>query len=512
MEKLKNVLHPRRNSQKFSTSSFRHWAVAFIVCDFNVDVGPEVLLVYPPDTPFSQSDLSAICFNSFPERQDGETVHDLTFQFTTRNRSADVLLASPCAPHGSPSHFHGSCLFRQTFDGTTKRSFDQKSLVLISNHDFPALFHRVLHLMTDAGNICDPITLEAACTQIAAWPPPSIGRHDLPFLGSLLALEIAPHAAFPLQGLSMAPAPLALAGSDPSPIYAYQPTGSWAGLVPYLSSLSELYITFEKMLLCENVVVIAKSPQLVSEVVSALVDLIKPVPYAGEIRPYLTMQSEFSAAGLNGGTSRHFIVGITNPFLLKRMVDAVESSGGTRPHVVYLHNSGQVPLKQHRSQHSSPIGFDIPGGAIDSRFPMKYHLKADRTFLQSLDGMMRVASTTGPDTVGPLIRRHFAELTAQYLSPIIRYLATGMSPNVASPGGNLQYANFNEVEFLQSLSKHGTSVKFRGQGPLQRHKARNNLYAEFCRSPNFYSWLDMKLSLEKEASAGLLNGSASSGS
>lgn len=34
-----------------------------VVCDFNVDLGPEVLFVYPPDTAFSQADLTAICFN-----------------------------------------------------------------------------------------------------------------------------------------------------------------------------------------------------------------------------------------------------------------------------------------------------------------------------------------------------------------------------------------------------------------------------------------------------------------
>lgn len=115
---------------------------------------------------------------------------DLSFQFSIRNRSPDVLLSSPCAPHGSPSTFYGSCLFRQEFDGTTKRSYNQKSLVLISNHNFPAFYMKLLQQMTSSGILCDPNTFEAACTQISAWPPPSIGRHELPFLGSLLVLEM----------------------------------------------------------------------------------------------------------------------------------------------------------------------------------------------------------------------------------------------------------------------------------------------------------------------------------
>lgn len=67
MEKLKHMMHHHRkrssHAHSFSLNSFRHWATAFIVCDFNVDVGPEILMVYPPDTAFSQADLTAICFN-----------------------------------------------------------------------------------------------------------------------------------------------------------------------------------------------------------------------------------------------------------------------------------------------------------------------------------------------------------------------------------------------------------------------------------------------------------------
>jgi hypothetical protein len=90
------------------------------------------------------------------------------------------------------------------------------------------------------------------------------------------------------------------------------------------------------------------------------------------------------------------------------------------------------------------------------------------------------------------------------MAPLNRFLATHLSSAVFTPGGNPQYANFSETDFLHSLSKYGSSVKFRGQGPLQRHKTRDTFYERFCRSPNFYSWLEMKMALEKEASAGML--------
>ncbi|KAF2477994.1 DUF1630-domain-containing protein [Lindgomyces ingoldianus] len=510
MEKLQNtILHPHRSPrQQDAMGHFQHWAIAFIVCNFNVDIGPEIEIVYPSNVPFSTADLTAICFNSFPEQQNTETAEDLAFNFTIGNNSPDISLNSPQAPHGSPNNFYGCCVFRQEFDHTMKRSFNQRTLVLISNHNFLSFYSKILQQMTESGVISDPTALEAAYTQIASWPPPSLGRLDLPFFGSMIALDIAPHHAFPLQGL---PGPTPLISDKPSSIYAYEPLGSWDNIMPFMPSLSDLYILYEKLLLSESIVVLAKSPQLCSEAVSSLVDLVRPVPYAGEIRPYMTMQSEFRCIGIDGGTPRPFIIGITNPFLLKRVLAAAEDKERTRPHILYLQNfEGTVPIKRHHSLHhrASRNGLlDLPSG-IDAHPPSKRFIKTDSHLISQIETFLKLDMPT--HELGPLIRRHFAELTAQFIAPINRYLATSVSPNVVSPGGNYRYASFSVTDFLGNLAKHGSSVKFRGQGPIQRHRARDHLYESFCRSPNFYSWLDMKLSLEKEASAGMLgSGSAS---
>ncbi|KAF2661820.1 hypothetical protein K491DRAFT_710645 [Lophiostoma macrostomum CBS 122681] len=482
---------------------FQHWAVAFLVCNFNVDIGPEVEIVYPPNVSFSTADLTAICFNAFPEQQNTETADDLVFNFTISNNSPDIALNSPQAPHGSPSNFYACCVFRQEYDDTMKRSFNQRTLVLISNHSFLSFYNRLLLQMTETGVISDPSTLETAFSQIISWPPPAIGRHELPFLGTTITLDIAPHQAFPLQGLA-GPIPLIL--DKPSSIYAYEPLGSWDNIMRFMPCITDLYILYEKLLLCESVIVIAKSPQLCSEAISSLVDLIRPVPYAGEIKPYMTMQSDFRSIGIDGGTPRPFILGITNPFLLKRVLSAAEDKDRLRPHILYLQNfEGPVPTKRHHSLHrksSRNALLDLPGGGIDAYAPTKRFLKAESAFVTQIETILKLDAQT--HELGSLIRRHFAELTAQFLAPINRYLATSVSPNAVTPGGNIRYASFSVSDFLHNLAKHGTSVKLRGQGPIQRHRARDGLYETFCHSANFYSWLDMKLSLEKEASAGLL--------
>jgi hypothetical protein len=267
--------------------------------------------------------------------------------------------------------------------------------------------------------------------------------------------------------------------------------------------ITDLYVLYEKLILCESIIVIAKSPQLASEAVSSLLDLICPVPYAGVVKPYMTMQADFKSIGIDGGTPNSFIIGITNPFLLKRIIAAAEASHRMRPHILYLQNfDGPVPTRRHHSIHhksSRNALLDLPGGGIEVHTPSKRFLKSDPLVVSQIEAMLKLGDQTRD--IGPIIRRHFAELTAQFVAPLNRYLATS---NVVTPGGKNRYASFSVSEFLTSVSKYGTSVKFRGQGPIQRHRARHGLYESFCNSPNFYSWLEMKMSLEQEASAGLL--------
>jgi hypothetical protein len=140
--------------------------------------------------PFSQSDLSTICFNSFPERQDTDLLEDMYYSFTLKNNSPDINLSSPTPPYGSPDLFYGTCVFRQEYDKLSKRSFNQKSITVISNQEFPSLFINILRVIVTGSTIGDIARLESACSQIESWPPPRIGKQDLPFLGGMIALEM----------------------------------------------------------------------------------------------------------------------------------------------------------------------------------------------------------------------------------------------------------------------------------------------------------------------------------
>jgi hypothetical protein len=112
------------------------------------------------------------------------------FNFILPNNSPDINLSSPSPLYGSPDLFHGAAVFRQEYDGLTKRRYNQKSLVLISNHDFPAFFMTLLRLAVTGSPIGDPARLEAACAQMENWPSPAIGKQELPFLRAIVTLDM----------------------------------------------------------------------------------------------------------------------------------------------------------------------------------------------------------------------------------------------------------------------------------------------------------------------------------
>jgi hypothetical protein len=106
------------------------------------------------------------------------------------NNSPDIALNSPAPPYGSAELLFGVSVFRQEYDKLKKRRYNQKSLVLVSNHEFTPFFMNVLRVVASEGLMSDIPRLEAASAQIEHWPAPKTGSQSLPFLGNILRLEM----------------------------------------------------------------------------------------------------------------------------------------------------------------------------------------------------------------------------------------------------------------------------------------------------------------------------------
>ncbi|KAL7276949.1 hypothetical protein RUND412_000043 [Rhizina undulata] len=420
-----------------------------------------------------------ICF--FPERTNSDTIEDSLFHFRFRHSSPDVEYEHT---DDDPAHWYGFCLFRQQRDTTVKRNYRQKSLVLVSQHNFAPLFEHLVKTISMLDFAASPSLIEAACSNMAAWGGPEVGLQELPFLGSLLDVHIPPHHAFPLQGLVTATPSKTDIRVEYKEIHTSEPVGSWARLAHLLTSVSELYIIFERVLLAEPLVALADDPSTCSEFVSAAVDLIRPIPYGGDSRPYLTMQSDFILNPNEGIPLRHYLIGITNPFFLKRLL--APSKENSQAHVVYL--AGPEVKKRHLIFYSSS---DYGSNLMSN--DTKGFIAKDLVFLRRLENYLKEPDVT-PLECGRFVRRHFALLSALFLAPLNRYLATLTSTLPDSKKINI--GSFSEEDFLASLSKHGCSVQFKGNTSFNRHKTAETFYRKFCRSPGFFCWLEMKMRLQ----------------
>lgn len=126
-------------------------------------------------------------YPSFPERNP-DTVGDVEFHFRFRHSSNDLVLA--VEQDEDSAYWYGFCLFRQQKDMAVKRHFRQKSLVLISQHNYAPLFRHLVKTVALIDFEVSSTTIESACANIASWNPPEIGHQELPFLGSLLTVHM----------------------------------------------------------------------------------------------------------------------------------------------------------------------------------------------------------------------------------------------------------------------------------------------------------------------------------
>ena len=69
----------------------------------------------------------------------------------------------------------------------------------------------------------------------------------------------------------------------------------------FLRSLESIWQCWELMVVGEPILVIGDSPRACSQFVWALVELIKPIPFGGDFRPYFTIQdADFNGLSCRG--------------------------------------------------------------------------------------------------------------------------------------------------------------------------------------------------------------------
>ncbi|KAJ2783971.1 hypothetical protein GGI15_002401 [Coemansia interrupta] len=409
-------------------SSLAQWLVCFATVQFDVDQGPTLSLLYP-HVPFSESERAAICFSSMPD----STIYELydsvyTFHF----RVDPVRLGLP----KDRIFLYGHVFFRQKRDPLMRRGGFQRSVAVISHLPYHGLFSRMAHMLGPLYFDLGTAILEAAAHNVASWPGPGAdAAYELPFLGTALAVELPARDASQLLETSHFP----LDRFDPGEhILA---SVSFDGLFrSFRDTLDDLWACWELMILGESLVVLADTPARCSEAIVGLVDIIFPITYCGDYRPYFTIQDpDFRAVVSKTHVPPNTVVGVSNPFFSEAL--------SHWPNKLFLGSSGRMSQMHGASAGGGGAGGSGSGsggagdggngaggvgGGIKQGLQTKHRcaISKDRPFAEHLLNALKTGKQP-PWMVNNMLRRHFIDLTVQFLAPLNRYFST-LIPQVQS--------------------------------------------------------------------------------
>lgn len=500
--------------------SLSKWIHSFCIMRFDLEQGQILEESYPPDS-LSQQEEIQVSFNSFPDsvsqkqHNNRSSIHDGIFFFRFRK-------------DGDHNYLYGYVFNRQRHDERLKRGGEQKSVVILSHTPYSSVFRPLLQIIGplyfDVGNKA----IEHVAGFVSLWPPPVPGKlMELPIGNATLKVNLPPPHSLPLEkegvlyyheesASSMAPL-LPTNQSVPQGLFHDADLfGVYRGL------LLQLWTLWELLLIGEPILIIAPTPPQCSEAVACLVSLVAPLFCSVDFRPYFTIHDP-GFARLNslreGEAFPPMVLGVTNLFFLKAL--------RSMPHVVSVGtpslNSNRVPFSSRSSAgrlsgggKSEAFGRFSPTNLLNAvklrrdgpLCLMTEHKEAlwtsysavtkpDTSVLNRLvdAGMSPRVEESMSVVNNEILRRHFLELTTNFLAPFGPYFqvnapSDGTSPYVAPPA----LPSFGADEFLSNLSA-------RGVGKFLSKRMKSNwpdLYRRFLQGPNFVPWFQRRRAVAEQ--------------
>ncbi|KAI0690632.1 hypothetical protein BC835DRAFT_1521561 [Cytidiella melzeri] len=499
-------------SDDFSTVSMeagkvarlRRWMISLIVVDFDIDYGPKVTAVYPP-LELSATEESNIAFSSFPDSpqaESGSYIHSFRTRCPLSLAKTAINDINPAAE--TDVFVYGFAHFTQRRNSKSKRGYQQRSLVVLSQHAYPSLFYTVLSYLGQEFLSHGGPMLEAACLNVSNWPDPyPSATLELGFLGHAFTIDLPSATDAQLANVSDK-------GQEMQHSHMHI-VASLAPLRPPIvvalqASLSQLWSIWECLILCEPVLVFGSSAAMTSQVIWWLRGLLHPIPLAGDFRPFFTIHDSDHNALVNSHAPQSgLLLGVTNPFFDRACTHW--------PHVLSLGSS-----KKKVPQGSVDISVGPPPGW--STKTHKRHVSKDSTLLKKLQDACN-GDEQGQLQASEALREHLASRTTAFLVPLQRYLNTLIpthadrsatpSPTsstatfamstlgrkgpttplpskqtslaVPAPFAQPRLRPFNENAFFASLKANGSPLPFKSSAK------RKDFYERWLRTRAFGLWL-----------------------
>ncbi|BGP26991.1 DUF1630 family protein [Rhodotorula toruloides] len=336
--------------------------------------------------------------------------------------------------------------------------------------------------------------------------PPAVLPASLPLTPLCLLLFPPPTSPHSSSGLSPPAAP------------SFNLTTSKIGEIGF----SKLLLLWELLVLGEPLLIWSGDAKVAGEVLEHLRCLVRPVPLAGDYRPYLHVHDLDFACLCRPGVKPPLglLVASTNPLLL--------TTCKHWPHILRLERASLIPstptrppsLSDSASSSPNPTGLPVKprrAGSLDVaagdekgrefglKSERKRHVKKDERVMKEIEDAWNRGDYAACDAV---IYRYFASLTEQFLAPLNRYFGTlwvgneafAQSAPLLSPGlAPLPSTQFTLPGFLSSLRLHGSSLPLRSSPPSFSQPGSTHVdrfYTRFISSsPHFRRWINERVKM-----------------
>ncbi|XP_012944866.1 protein DENND6B isoform X3 [Aplysia californica] len=437
---------------------FSNWIHCACVVTFDLELGQAMELIYPGHVKLTDKEKMNICYLSFPDSNSG-CMGDTQFHFRIRQCPGRKSLMrahsqynrdAPIALQCDDAHYFGFVYFRQTKDRSIRRGYFQKSVVLVTKLPFVALFNQIISIIAPEYFDNGEPSLEAACHDIDQWPIPVPGDTlNLPIMGTVLQVRV-PSRSDKLIG----PAQTRSEHGHTVPAHTILPSLHEVDIYSaFLTILPHVQLLWELVLIGEPIVVMASSPTVTCHTVQALVNMIAPLKFCSDFRPYFTIHdSEFKEYTTKTQAPPPVILGVTNPFFAKTLQHW--------PHIIRIGEMGSI--------------------GVYTRY--KSFLTKDKAILKRL---MKGAQLKRPvEAQNAILRRYLLEVTQSFMIPLERYMASLMplQRNISPHKGPPKLRPFESEKFLETVEHSGPQLTCGIKGDWE------SLYKRFFRSPNFEGW------------------------
>ncbi|XP_051115879.1 uncharacterized protein LOC127241043 [Andrographis paniculata] len=538
--------------------SLQQWVVAFCTIRFDLEQGQLIEECYPSGL-ITQDEELEVSFSSFPDsvsqHHNRSSIHDSIFFFRIRRHNSPAILSSASSEivevdnnqasfqktigtdtqkgrqhsNNNSRFLYGFVFNRQRHDERLKRGGEQKSVVILSHSPYTSVFRPLLQIMGplyfDIGNKA----INYIASYVSKWPPPLPGQQmELPIGNATLRVNLPPSHCLPsdsgfFEDSASSLAPL-LPSNQSVPQGLFHDSdlfGAFRGL------LMQLWRLWELLLVGEPILIIAPTPPQCCEAVAGLVSLVAPLLFSADFRPYFTIHDpEFAILNSvqEGSPFPPMVLGVTNLFFLKALRNMPHIvSVGTPASNSSRSNIGSKPFSrgspgQHEGLNHQQLSFKR---FTPANFLNAVKMKRDGPLCLMTEHKEAVwsnyAAVTKPDTsilnrlidagMSPrveesmsvvnndILRRHFLELTTNFLAPFGPYFKANTPSEASSPFSDPPpLPPFNTEEFLATLSA-------RGPGKFLLKRTRSNwldLYRRFLKGHNFQPWFRRKRAVAEQ--------------